>query len=145
MVERRQPSNAVKNLILSIVLSVGSLSSSTDANEAFQVLHSSEVGKDSLVSIPSVEFLRRGSELKKGTLFRFDIQKFRKIAIGYAKKIKGFSKLISSSISMITNPDDESSFYFLVTLIDEKKNCLRIVMNGKYEVWPLGEAHDPFK
>lgn len=145
MVERRQSSDFVKTLIQSIVVSAVFLSADTKANETFQVLHSSEVDKESFISMPSVAFLRKGSELKKGDVFRFDIQKFRKIAVGYARGIKGFSELVSSSVSMISNPDSDSGYYFLVVLIDKNKNCLRIVMNGEYEIWPLGKVHDPFK
>lgn len=117
------------------------------AHENSVVIIDSSIESKIITSIPSDEFLDTDITIGEGTKFPFKTAKVIEVAKVEAKKIKGFSDQFSvTGLSMQAYPHAYGDkWYFVVSIMDDKKNLVNVIVNSNYKSWPFGQRHDPFE
>lgn len=117
------------------------------AHEWDTIVYTSQIGAKRLDSSPSEEFLLSGKPLYKGDVFEYDLEKIIESATSESKKVAGFSgeaPVLTMQMQAYPTPHSKQ-WFFVVTLIDEAKNIVRVIVNSNGDSWRVGKMHDAFE
>lgn len=108
-------------------------------------LEPSMIGGKEIVSMPSPDFLKRGTIFRAGDKFEYDFRKAHDMAFEYLRKESKMMDLRFSRVSVVKYGDlDGDLWYAVLVFVGQNKDVARVIVNGAYEVWPMGKSHDPF-